>query len=261
VVGGTAFVIITLALYGSRSELFPYLGNSLTPEGFGPRTDTIALTNGHQMSHAWRMVLTIIGTLGGMTLIWILSRAVRIRGIDWRAPSTLIGILGLAHLGLILLNPNFFDRYLIPIIPFAFIWLAPILKDIPAKARIIGWVLVLVFLIWSIWGTMDYLGWTKSKWDLENELITKQNVPASEIVAGYEPDGFYNFKNEIYVNRQANYFPNAWPWWNQKLILKIDPKYVIVEKGSYPSGNLANYAPSGISNDRMEVWVRNATGL
>jgi hypothetical protein len=261
VIGGTMFLAMTLALYASRSELFPYLGNSVTAEGFGPRIDTIALTNGHQMSHAWRMTLSVIGSIGGLTLIWVLSRSAKVRGIDWRAPSTLIGILGLAHLGLVLLNPNFFDRYLVPLLPFLFIWLAPLIKDAPKKSRVIGWVLVCAFFIWSIWGTVDYLGWTKSKWDLATELTGKYKVPASEISAGYEPDGFYNFKNEFYVNRQANYFPNAWPWWNQSLILKIDPKYVVVEKGSKASGELAGYGPSGISNDRMEVWVREGAGM
>jgi hypothetical protein len=253
VVGGTAFIAMTLALY-ARGTFFPYLGNSITPEGFGPRTDTIALTAGNQMDHTWRMALTVIGTLGGMVLIWILSRTSRIRGIDWRAPSTLIGLLGLAHLGLVFLNPNFFDRYLIPLIPFVFIWLAPMLKDIPPKARSIGWVIVLLFLVWSTYGTADYLDWTKDKWDLASTLRTNYGLRQYNVIGGYEPDGMFYFNNNAYATRQE-LTRNNWPWWNGQLNLGIKPDFVIVEVGSKPLGALSDYRPAHMGNLRFEVWV------
>jgi hypothetical protein len=255
VAGGTFFMIILLVLIGNQ-EIFPYLGNSVTAEGFGPRTDTIALTAGHKMNEVLRIALTIVGAVGGMVLIWLLSRSVRFRGIDWRAPSTLIGLLGLAHLGLVFLNPNFFDRYLLPLIPFAFCWLAPFLKDAPPKARKIGWAIVLVFLAWSVWGTADYLDWTKAKWDLAAELRA-QGLKPNEMIAGYEADGYFNFSNERY-NEPNNIYESSSvrelgiPWWITKLNLAITPTYVIFESNSETLNTpWKGSGPIVISNDRM----------
>ena len=257
VIFGAIFIMLTLGLYAAQHALFPYIGNSLTPEGFGDRADTIALTASHTMSQALRLTLTVIGTIGGMVLIWILSRTVKFRGIDWRAPSTLIGLLGIAHLGLVLLNPNFFDRYLVPLIPFAFCWLAPILKDAPPKARTIGWAIVVVALVWSVAGTVDSLSWTKAKWDLALETRAK-GISENQICAGYEADGFYSYQ----VGTPRPLWPRGKfgspPWWVEKLALPILPKYVIVEKGAKSSGTFWDgYAPTGISNDRMEVLETN----
>jgi hypothetical protein len=246
-------LFIALAL---KHEYFPYLGNSITIEGFGPRTDTIALTAGHHMSLAYRLLLSLIGLFGAASLIWLLSKSIKIFKIDWRAPSTLIGLLGLAHLGLVFLNPNFFDRYLIPIIPFAYIWLAPFLKDVQAKQQKIGWAIVAVLLIWSVWGTADYLDWTKSKWDLAAQ-VRSDGYNANTMIAGYEVDGYFNFSNEKY--REPNNIYQSpevreidLPWWVSKLNLPITPAFVIIENGSnildtpwQGSGPLVE------SNDRM----------
>ena len=258
ILGGTVFLLYAIRLYVTAQELFPYLGNSLTPEGFGPRADTIALTAGHMLPEWERLLLTLAGTIGGMVLIWILSRTVKIRAVDWRAPSTLIGLLGVVHLGLVFLTPDFFfDRYLLPLLPFAFCWLALVLKDIQPKARLIGWMVVIPLLVWSIWGTADALDWTKSKWDLAAELRSR-GVAANEIVGGYEVDGFYNYSGYAYhdpnrpVTRAVRLASGF--WWIDDFAWNIRPVFVIVEKGAKIEGTrLRRYRHTGIMNDRMEV--------
>lgn len=266
VVFGTIFLLLTVAQWANGdqwdiSSLFPYVGNSLTAEGFGPRADTIALTAGHLWPIGFRLFLSVISTVGGMLLIWLLSRSVRIRGIDWRSPSALIGLIALAHIGLILLNLHFFDRYLLPLIPFALCWLAPFLGDAGKRERFWGWIIVGIYFLWSMWGTADALGWTNAKWDLA-ERAREQGIPSDQLVAGYEPDGYFNYTNEAYPGlptpeeaRDMTVDPRL-PWWVNRLGLRIEPAYVIMEKGAQVGGTpWREYVPTDIENDRMQVWA------
>jgi hypothetical protein len=258
---GGIFILLILAGWSTRMKngldiWFPYAGNSLTVQGFGPRIDTIALTAGHQMNVFVRIILTVLSILGGITLIWLISRTARIKNINWRSPSTLIGLIGLAHLGLIFLNENFFDRYLIPLMPFALMWLAPLIKDAQPKVRLLIWILTLALFGFSMWGTADYLKWSGAKWDITNKALAT-GISSREIVCGYEPDGYYNFSNETYPGLE---FTTRYPsdiWWIDRLGLNIDPDYVVFEKGANPSGTpWEGYVPTEIENDLMQVWKR-----
>ena len=251
VLSGTAFLVSVLWLI-DKGNGFPYLPNSLTKEGFGPRSDTIALAQINVLPLWITVVLTIIGTIGGIVLIWLISRTVKKIKIDWLSSQTLIGLIGLAHLGLVLINLNFFDRYLLPIIPFALCWLAPILADAKPKARSIGWIIAIPFLIWSLWGTCDYLSWTKAKWDIAAELRSSGIAP-DRIIGGYEIDSYYNYKNENYpgMNFKAR---EDMPWWIDKLGLPISPEYVVIEKGADISGTpWENYEPTEFENGKFHV--------
>jgi hypothetical protein len=262
VAGGALFIMIAIEIYVSQHKLFPYVGNSITVEGFGPRSETIALTAGHKLPEDLLIALTLVGTIGGMVLIWLLSRTVRFRNIDWRSTPTLVGLLGLAHLGLVLLNPKFFDRYLVPMWPFAFCWLAPIFKDALPKARLMGWIIVVPLLIFSLWGTWDYLDWTRSKWDLAAELRAN-NIPPNHILAGYEADGFYNFTNEQYRGQVEIPQPvSGTPWYVSKLRLPIIPDWVIAEKGADLSNSPWKDLDQWLtySNDRMDVLTSPSIG-
>ena len=155
---------------------------------------TIPLASTHVLGEGLRVVLTILGAGGGIFLIWLISRTVKIRNIDWSAPSTLIGIMGLAHLGLVFLNVHFFDRYLLPLMPFVLVWLAPLLRKTPTRAQLGGWILIAGFFAFSIWGTVDALNFSKAKWDISLKA-QERGIPTETLVAGYEPDGFFNFTN------------------------------------------------------------------
>jgi len=257
---GALFMLMVFARWGNPEywdlkHIFPYYGSSITPEGFGPRKFTLALTTGHELDPAIRVIMTILSTGGGVILIWLMSRTVKLRKIDWRSPSTLAGLLGLAHIGLILLNPHFFDRYLLPLIPFAFIWLAPTLKNAPDKTRLGAWVLVFMYLGFSLAGTFDSHAFSKAKWDIALEAH-EAGISPSSIVCGYEPDGYFNFTNEKYME-PPEYILQGAPWWISKLNLKITPEYVVVEQGS---SVLADDSPwrsfqrTEIHNDRMVVY-------
>ena len=264
VIFGAIFIAGVFACYFDSdklgvAKLFPYLGNSLTDEGFGPRAATLAMTAHHELSTTLRVILTILGSIGGLNLIWLISRMVRLSKINWRSPVTLFGIIGLAHLFLILVNIHFFDRYLLPLIPFVFIWLTPVLKDINRRQRIFGWVLTCLFLIFSIWGTADFLRWTGAKWDIANQAHAA-GIQPNEIVCGYEPDGYFNFTNQTY--RELNSlqrFPGD-IWWVDRLGLMIGPEYVVFEKGADRSNSSmwAGYVPTEIENDVMQVLVNPA---
>jgi len=256
---GTLFMLMTLARWANGDnwgleKMFPYVGNSLTPEGFGPRADTIALTAGHQLDTGIRFALTILGTGGGIILIWLLSRTAKLCSIDWRSAPVVIGFIGFAHLGLIFLNIHFFDRYLLPLIPFALCWMAPLLKNVPAKSRLAGWILVAMYLAWGLWGTVDSLAWTSAKWDLAFQA-RESGIPANQLVGGYEPDGFFNYSNETYPGLDFQDHP-AIPWWVTRLGLQTAPVYVIIEKGADTSGTpWERYIPYDLSNNRMELFV------
>lgn len=264
VIPGAMFMLYTFIIWGSNGRMFPYLENSMTADGFGPREFTIALISGNKLPDSIRATLTLFGTGGGVILIYLLSRTVTLKNIDWKSPQALIGLIGLGHLGILFLNPHFFDRYLLPLLPFCLVWLAPILAESPARSRLGGWILVVLFMGFNLWGTRDSLDWTKSKWDLENELISG-GIPSSSIVGGYEVDGYYNFSNENYVQANKMGVPVEYeiygqmvqvPWWVGRLGLHITPDVIICENGSDVSGTpYEAYIKTDISNERMTAWV------
>mgnify|MGYP000051416874 CR=1 FL=1 len=252
-VSGAVFLLYTFFLWADNGKLFPYLGNSVTSEGFGPRADTITATAGHRMSGIVMVLFTCLGTLGGMWLLWLMTRAVKIKKIDWLSPQALIGILGIGHLALVIVNPHFFDRYFIPLMPFILCWMAPMLKSATSRARVAAWILALIFLAISIIGTFDYLGWTKSKWELSNELRSR-GIQSDRIVGGYEVDGFFNFTNENYPGLNFGDNPML-PWWVDRLGLPISPDYIVVEKGASLNGTpWDRYSRTIIENGQMCVY-------
>ncbi len=259
IIFGAALLLFTLARWANgeqwqMSALFPYVGNSITEEGFGPRAMTIALSAAHELDRGLRFVLTILGTVGGVILIWLLSRSVRILNVDWRAPSTLVGFIGLAHLALVFLNMYFFDRYLLPLLPFALCWLAPFLKDAQARSRIVAWILLVIYLAFSIWGTVDATSWTRAKWDLAVKAQAR-GIPASQIITGYEPDGYFNYTNETYPGLVPRSHPLL-PWWVTRLGLQIQPAFVVFEKGAEVAGTpWEGYVRSDLQNDKMQAWA------
>jgi len=54
------------------TELYPYYGNSLTPEGFGAKKVALALTKLHTMSDGFRFLLTVLSTTGSCILVSLL---------------------------------------------------------------------------------------------------------------------------------------------------------------------------------------------
>src|SRR5260370_22059791 len=93
--------------------LFPYLGNMLSPwgalPGLAPGNAPLVLG-----LHA-RLALTAAGCLGGAALLIRLISGFR----TWLLSGSL-GWFTLAHLGLLLLAPMLFDRYLLALLPGAF---------------------------------------------------------------------------------------------------------------------------------------------
>ncbi|MCX6646652.1 MAG: hypothetical protein NTY09_09865 [bacterium] len=256
---GGAFILLMLSEWSTcvKNGLdiwFPYAGNSLTVQGFGPRFRTIALTAGYQLNVIVRIILTVLSILGGITLLWLISRTARIKGINWRSPSTLMGLIVLVHLGLIFINEYFFDRYLLPLMPFALMWLAPLIKDVQPKARLPIWIITLALFGFSMWGNADYLKWSGAKWDITNKALAT-GISSHDIVCGYEPDGYLDFNNETYPGLE---FTNRWPtdiWWVDRLGLDIRPYYVVFEKGANPSSTVwERFVPTDIENDVMQVW-------
>lgn len=257
---GTLFIILMFMEWTNRFKAgagiwFPYSPNSLSPEGFGPRSDTLVLTAGHELATWIRFILTVLGTCGGIFLAWLLSRTVRLKGVNWRSPGTLIALIGLAHIAIIFVNKNFFDRYLLPMMPFALMWLAPLLKNTPAKSRLPLWILTLALLAFSLWGTADFLGWTRAKWDISNKA-REMGMPANQIVVGYDVDGIFNYSNETYPGLVFEGRPNIGVWWVDRLGMRNQPYYIVFEEGADPSGTFwKNYIRTEISNDRMRVWA------
>ena len=133
-------------------------------------------------------------------------------------------------------------------------WLAPLLKNAPAKSRLGAWVLIAFYLGFSIWGTYDALSFSKAKWDITLKAHDA-GIEASQLVSGYEPDGFFNFTNENY-GVQPEFIIRNGPWWLSKLNLGITPYYVVVEKGvdvTRSNSPWSSYQPTDIENDRMVV--------
>ncbi|MFH1187958.1 MAG: hypothetical protein V1688_03815 [bacterium] len=117
-----------------------------------------------------------------------------------------------------------FDRYLIMALPIALIiagWLLQNYK-ISLTAAI---ALIIIFALYSIIGTYNYLQWNSARWNLAQKLIG-QNVPASSIEGGYEWNG-WNIYGKTRGKPLGAYTPPWAPWYVKELTPGHLMQYII----------------------------------
>jgi hypothetical protein len=146
---------------------------------------------------AERMVITVLGCIGGAALLS------RMGGACWKNSLVWLAVL---QIPLLFAAPLIYDRYLLPLLPGACLvavsvgwrgWLAP--SPLPAppspkgeRREIVRWVGVALLAGYaglSIAFVHDCFEWNRARWALARETMADK-IPAQAIEGGFEWDGW-----------------------------------------------------------------------
>ncbi len=220
VIMGLLFFAITVTLFGN-DVLMPVHGNLMTTWGIGPFTlrDVFALKLPHLdlISQSVLQLITAFSVLGALLLSVCLAMSVRglvqnrSRGFSgmlvahWR--EIFLWVLIAAYLSPLLLT-DYFDRYLMFLLPFVFALAAmrnnhtnhthsPLVK-------LASVLLIPVYGIFSVALAHDYMSWNRTRLHATNWVINEYSVDHFSIDSGFELNGFYGY-DPRYDNDQGKW--------------------------------------------------------
>lgn len=215
---------ITVIRLAQHTEYFPYLTDILTRSGLRPYLayyawDAGAL-RGEILPHIVFVALTILAAIAGLALLYFIAR--KINRAWWRGEA--IELQFIFALTLFIAVPSlifatFYERYFLPLLVGAIILLLEVTRQkFSFHLSVLGLALIAI----TSWLLMqDYWGWNEARWQVGRELLA-QNVPAAQIDAGYEWDGWYLYDATIaYI--QATGKPFIFDPWQYVL----DPEYTL----------------------------------
>jgi hypothetical protein len=167
--------------YGSW---FPYLVNTLGPEGFWSDDAFYLGERPVALGTVLRLSLTVIGCLAGASLGAASVRS--LRGGAWRNP---VVIFSAVQLVVIFVTPFFNDRYLLFIVPgvLALAGQANLSTGPIGLTRLVA-LGILVFF--SVALTHDYFAWNSTRWSLGRRALAR-GIPPSDIEGGLEWNGWF----------------------------------------------------------------------
>lgn len=205
----------------SKGFVMPLSTNIIDKSGIGPLTlrDTFMLHSSVPVlpGYFW-VVITIISLTGAAILInqviaTIIGLSPQLFSFKLQPEESSVFFLlliPLIYLPLFFVN-GFFDRYLIPVIPFLIAALVIRQSQIALKQPMsAGWATALLlagFFIFSVAGTKDYLTWNRTRWTALNNLMKDDAIKPSAIDGGFEFNGYYLYDPEYKVD------PKKSDWW------------------------------------------------
>ncbi len=130
--------------------------------------------------------------------------------------------LVLVWLGVLLLAPPSYDRYLIPVLPLV---LLVVLAHM-GPPRMIAWIGAGVLTVSAVIGVHDYLAWNRTRWDVLQELTERHEIAEQHIDGGYEWAGWH-FAWKGVPEHEPSAISRALPWWIRLWAPQIDPCFVI----------------------------------
>jgi 4-amino-4-deoxy-L-arabinose transferase-like glycosyltransferase len=217
--------------YYREATVFPYLPNVLYDFGVGALTLRDTLFLGLPPPHSAITGSPVAGFFNGGLVVVLTA----LLGGAW------IGVLRQPHdnrirfvlacgallaLGSLLHASYYFDRYLLPILPFA--TAAALLgARHPSEDRIggVAWTALALTAYFSIAGTHDYMAWNRARYAAVDRLLA-EGVSVEEIDAGMEFGGWNSaakldrWPSDAEVRIGANVDGKSW-WW------VVDDRYVV----------------------------------
>lgn len=187
---------LTITLF-SIGRIFPYGGNILYNVGLGPLLLSDVRYFGAEPFYKIPLFLIIpfglLCQMNGCFLLIMLGRWL-IDHIKRKRPSTMaLFFIILVGLYMPLMTVfSFFDRFLL--LPLALIIMVLVVekKEFFQKLGVHYQLTMLIFIIFSILGTKDYLNWNRAANTLYRQLLV-QKIPASCIDGGVSNNGFHIF--------------------------------------------------------------------
>ena len=191
-------------------SLMPVHNNVIIRQGIGPPTlkDTQDLHLDHLpgLPVGFWLVVTGLSLLGAGLLIldattFIFGRFTKPKFDPTNADrvlGTFFLICTVAYL-LPLLISGFFDRYLVPILPFLAAFAVVSLPEPSyrlARAPLIAsMLLILGSGIFAIAGTRDYLEWNRTRWIALEALLSREHARPQDVDGGFEFNGWYSYES------------------------------------------------------------------
>lgn len=238
------------ALFGrlwlSKATVMPLAGNIINRSGFGPLTlnDTyvLSLNQPAPLGYGVWVMVTIASLIGAAIIIVCAVKIVIKIYYLWkanRASPKLSVIIFVLLSCVIYLFPifckGFFDRYLLPGLPFTIAMTASVISRKVSSYKIscqaMGGIVLLVIGTFSILGTKEYLAWNQARWNAIKYLTEEIGVTFNDIDGGFEFNGLNNY-SERYKSRHGK----SW-WWvdgdKYKIGFGDQPGYHIIKEFYY----------------------------
>ncbi len=173
--------------------LFPYAENMLTPWGaFAGSKFTGLLVVGERpllLDTGARVVVTVLGCLAGAAFVVQVAR--RWRAAACASPQPLFALFGIPFL---LVAPDFYDRYLLFLLPGALALVAAHRPNVPhaesGRPGLAPLAAVTALGLVSIGLMHDWLAWNTARWQLGRRAMARQIEPR-DIEGGVEWDAWY----------------------------------------------------------------------
>lgn len=233
-------------LFGKNSLLMPNSGNIIIGSGIGPLTlrDTfyLKLNDVAALPSGFWLAVTVLSLLGAVLLITaigstIINLAPKLRSarmVGDKVVGTFLLLSAMIYL-FPLLVAGFFDRYLLPAMPFLAAGIASSSLHVPrATTRVYRFAAVaplLALTLFAVCGTRDYLAWNRSRWEALHDLMENKHVKAENIDGGFEFNGWYSY------DAQYKGDPKKSGWWVQGDMYRIGfgnmPGYKIIKDYTY----------------------------
>jgi hypothetical protein len=192
-VGAAAGLLPALLALRAAGVRMPVGGNVLYDLGVGPATLTGAYDAlARAPAGLWWGVtaLAVASALAacGLVASALAGRAAALRG---RPALVMLAVLPVAVLAPQIASRNFFDRYLLTVLPAALALLIGLCGG--ARLTRTGGALaalgVAALALWGVLGTRDYLEHHRARWALIGELL-ERGVPPERLEAGFEFEGW-----------------------------------------------------------------------
>lgn len=221
---------IVLFLYHAFS--FPFFENVWTVYGLGVRTDVLSGTSPVLLSSDFSLFLTVIAGAASGALLFFLCLNIRsLFSGSWmlqrlsRGWEVFLGMFFLSQVGALILFRSF-DRYYLSLFAPALLWLVFVcVRQQPSRvARGLACLWVIGLATFSIFGTREYIAFTRAKWRVAETLV-QQGVPVSHIDGGYEWLGWrwYGKSDPVILP----YYDPEVPWYVRTLMPDVSREYVV----------------------------------
>ena len=247
---GTLLVVCVVHFLRREVCIMPLWGNVLDRTGIGPFTlrDTFYLHLDHvpALPVSFWFAVTALSLLGAALLVATVgvlatNLAPRLgfggRASDEEAVGVFLLLTPIIYL-LPALVVEGWDRYVVPVIPFAVAGIAalsgrfaPFLLVKPKAFRFTAAALLAASSVFAIGSTRDYLAWNRVRWRALNELMQDGQVKAQDIDGGFEFNGLYLYDPDYHE------VPGKSDWWVQgdtyQIAFQNIPGYHVIKEYSY----------------------------
>ncbi|HEX6812746.1 MAG TPA: glycosyltransferase family 39 protein [Planctomycetota bacterium] len=212
-------------------------------------------------------VLTLIGIVSLGLLAGLAAASMRDalrtrRERPWLpfSPAAQAGSCALLLFGLIVVQRNDFDRYDVPVVPMAAMFvLAMAPRGSGALRAPAAWVMLLIVALMSIVGTQDYFARGRARWQAREQLL-RSGLPPQWINAGFEHAALWcfapHYRRELRVRPYLLDLPLHERAARQSA---EDPSHLWMDPRAYKTGYTVPPGAEVVATAPWRAWLRSGT--